>query len=117
MARPGKSIAKQSEGRAGEKYGLFEHTEGMLSCRAARLSSSQAHVRTIEVSRATFVFPPPAVGLFQLLFRLLLLNQAGQVCALELEVVCCFCLIALRFLDGSLDDVAAMLFHRLMVRE
>ena len=55
--------------------------------------------------------------LIRLLFHLLLLNQAGQVRALELEAVCCFCLIALRFFDGSLDDVAAMFFHRLMVRE
>jgi hypothetical protein len=55
--------------------------------------------------------------LIRLLFHLLLLDQAGQIGALELEAVCCFCLIALRFFDGALDDVAAMFFHRFMVWE
>ena len=55
--------------------------------------------------------------LIRLLSHLLSLNQAGQVRALDLEAVCCFCLIALRLFEGLLDDVAAMLFHRLMVRE
>jgi len=55
--------------------------------------------------------------LIRLLSHLLSLNQAGQVRALDLEAVCCFCLIALRLFKGSLDDVAAMFFHRLMVRE
>ena len=54
--------------------------------------------------------------LIQLRFHLLLLNQASQICALKFEAVCGFCLITVRFLDGSLDDVAAMFFHRLMVR-
>ena len=55
--------------------------------------------------------------LIRFCFHLPLLDQAGQICALELEAVCCFCLIALRFFDGSLNDIAAMFFHRLMVRE
>jgi hypothetical protein len=54
--------------------------------------------------------------LILLRFHLLLLNQASQIRALKFEAVCGSCLITVRFLDGSLNDVAAMFFHRLMVR-
>ena len=36
-------------GWEGEKSGLFEHPAGVFSCCVSRLSSSQAHVRAIEV--------------------------------------------------------------------
>ena len=49
--------------------------------------------------------------LILLRFHLLLLNQASQIRALKFEAVCGFCLITVRFLDGPLDDVAAMFFH------
>jgi hypothetical protein len=50
-------------------------------------------------------------------FEFPLLYQAGEVRALEFEAIRRLCLIALRVLDGLLDDVAAMCFHRFMVRE
>ena len=53
--------------------------------------------------------------LLRLLFLLLLLQQSSQVGALEFEAVCGFALVATRFLDRSLDNVAAMGFYRLMV--
>jgi hypothetical protein len=50
-------------------------------------------------------------------FQLPLFNQAGEVRALEFEAIRRLCLIAFSVLDGLLDDVAAMGFHRFMVRE
>jgi len=55
--------------------------------------------------------------LIRFCFQLPLLNQAGEVRALEFEAIRRLCLIAFSVFDGLLDDVAAMCFHRFMVRE
>jgi hypothetical protein len=92
------------------------------SSKAAGESKPEAyprgHVEDFDEPRTKLAdFFSILLTLIWLLFHLLLLDQTGQVRALEFEAVCCFCLIALRFFDCLLDDVAAMFFHRLMVRE
>jgi hypothetical protein len=44
----GKRRVSARRGWAGEKSGLFEHPAGVFSRCAARLSSSQAYVQTVE---------------------------------------------------------------------
>ena len=94
--------------------------------RGPLLRASNEHSFIVRVLRAKRApgHPPLLADFFsilltliRLLSHLLSLNQAGQVRALDLEAVCCFCPIALRFFDGLLNDVAAMFLHRLMVRE
>ena len=71
--------------------GLFEHPAGVCPCGAARLSSSQAHMRTIDVLACQNNFPQPVTG--RISYVSTTLARCGEgvhhtLCAKRLRPVC-----------------------------